>query len=242
MEAAKLPETDTASSSTASTTAPNSAALAGTFYGPVYISSGQLGLAAEDSENSSFPRAPNVSDGTPGLTGDPLSDAGPGLGVHAIVEFFRGDVDSDRLIFAFGNPGQSRLACYLTKPGYFTMKLTGECKTTFELDATTDRKGVTYGHLLFLSAEVGLFDNCTALRISVNGETVAIRQLPFALDFDYKGLCSASAIGSMKSESYSGNDLNSPTMNVARVLVYQNWFSAEQISEIAKWARVNWKV
>ncbi len=110
----------------------------------------------------------------------------PGLGIHMAINISEARIKDRQYIFEMScdEPRFSKgMAFYLSKSRRFVFRVLDEDGEPHMLEAQSGWLGVPLGKAVYLALEAGTETDRTVMRIIVNGEIRAERELPFPIDF-----------------------------------------------------------
>lgn len=172
---------------------------------------------------------------------DPHAGRAPGLGLHVALKLLPDDEKIERHLIGCHNENGAEVRLGLTPNNRLRMFVTDAAANSYDVEATTGRKGVTIDHWLYLSAEVGCHPRETILEIRVNGEIVAARTLPFAVklgDSEWSGM----SIGPLISDAWKHGELTMANFEVGELKIFDGVLGAEDRQKVKAYLIAKWGI
>jgi len=194
----------------------------GTFNAPVFISTG----------DTSFPSSvPETATSV-----ERHAESLPGISIHMVARVHFQNEERRKYLVSIGLPEGNSASLFLTAENRFTFSVTDKHGETYSVETATGRKGIPYSEWVILSGELGLFPHSSVLRISVDGKTVAERDLPFVVRFDdYDWVNSTSVAAAPNGE---GN----AKLDVGSLLTISRHLTDSERSQLFQYWSEQWKI
>lgn len=154
----------------------------------------------------------------------------PGLGVYSVIRLYDTPEYRRRYVFDFASPSKSRFSFYLSASSRFTLSVTDANQESYPLEVTVGQHGIPIDRTVVLLCDVGISTRSTTLRIFVNQNEIARRDLPFRLNLG--GVGWESAIGKPILGVNQGG-----VFKLQTILLTTETFSKTEISNLVENAR-----
>jgi hypothetical protein len=106
----------------------------------------------------------------------------PGLSMNMLLRIKEQVKNRRGYIFDVGGEGKSRFSAYVSPDNMFTLSLTGKNGESYPVLVPMGEGGIPIRNIFFLTAEYGVGNGHTVIRLRVNGKEVGIADLPFIAD------------------------------------------------------------
>jgi hypothetical protein len=106
----------------------------------------------------------------------------PGIGVYSYIRLYDSPEYRQRYVFEFETSALARTAFYLSASDQFTFSVTDAYGSTYPIEVKVGQGGIPIDKFVALFCEVGLREDSTILRVSVNDQTIASRIVPARIE------------------------------------------------------------
>jgi hypothetical protein len=149
----------------------------------------------------------------------------PGFSVQALINVHQTVVRS--YIYDRGIGGGSHVGMYVAPDNMFTFLLVDDKGESFELRAPLSSDGVPLNEAIFLSCDIGITATTTRMGVTVNGKTVASREIPSIVDL-HTILSSGGMIGGNVEGKEFGNFI------LYELLLFERTLKVSEMKQILK--------
>jgi hypothetical protein len=150
----------------------------------------------------------------------------PGFGSYAYLRLYDTPELRRRFIYDFTTPEGGGIKFFLSSSGQFNFTVTDLNKETYSLEIPIGADGIPIDRSIFLFCEVGIAEDQTILRVSVDEKKVGERSLPFKIAIGNTSKIGRGSIGA------DANGQNNAPFKISEFAILSKTLTTEQKSKL----------